>query len=233
MGLPLQLLQHVQLQFLGELLLYRLRLLLRLDILLSKEGLQALVGLWVLDDLRPARLGFGLEVRPTAAGLEREKRRPLLDLVAGDRLVVDEHDDGLLVLGRRDRLLRLGCRRLRGGLAGGCLLGGKRPAGCRDSAGKQDHRRGGGDATDGVLTHGRDRVRGVRFATDNFTAEPWSAIAVIHKTTVALAWQSGFGALFSVGGWDGPGIAPAGDALPSMSAHNFGPKFWSPKTRFS
>ena len=198
------------------------------------ERLQALVELRVLGDLRPARLGFGLEVLPTAAGIERQKRGPLLDLVGGDRLVVDQHDDGLLALGGLGRLLLgLGRCRLRRGLAGGFWAASR--DGCdspmpphRQAGTPLRRRRCDGRRADAWWP---SRVRRARIDANEFTAEPSSAISVIHRTTMALAWQTGLRALF--GGWDGPGIAPAARPLPSMSAYSFGPWFWSPNKWFS
>ena len=89
------LVDHVRLQLLDEIRLQGLRLLLRLHVVGAHEVLEALVGLGVLDDLRPARLGLGLHVLRIAAGVGRHEAGALLDLPGGDRLVVDEHDDGL------------------------------------------------------------------------------------------------------------------------------------------
>ena len=72
----------------------------------------------------PARFGFGLQVRPPPLGCMAEKGGALLDLVGGDRLVVDEHDDGLLARCRGwTCFVGLGRRPLRGGLAGRRLRG--------------------------------------------------------------------------------------------------------------
>ena len=125
-GLALDLLDHVLLQLDGELLLRSPAPPRATCTFFSRRrSCSALVGLRVLDDLRPARLGFGLEVLPAAAGIERQERGALLDLVGGDRLVVDEHDDGLLALAglAPAGFSALGAAALRGGLAWGRLGG--------------------------------------------------------------------------------------------------------------
>ena len=64
----------------------------------------------------------------------------------------------------------------------------------------------------------------------DLTAAPLSAIFLIHRTTVALAWQTGVACAF--GGWDGPGCAGR-KTVAVMSAYSFGPWFWSPNKWFS
>src|SRR4029453_17740863 len=58
-----------------------------------------------------------------------------------------------------------------------------------------------------------------RIETAKVIADAWSTIFVIHRTTVALAWQTGFACAFRWVGW--PGDAPVARPLPSNERLQF------------
>ncbi len=110
----LELLDHVLLKLLHELLLQFACLLLCLHVVLLQELLEALLRRRILDDLLPACLGLCLEVGAATTALQRHERGALLDLVGGDGFVVDEERDRLAARGLAPRRL---ARRGRGGLS--------------------------------------------------------------------------------------------------------------------
>ena len=195
---PLDLLDHVELQTLlanssedGAALLARLAVA-SSRISRLQDGAQLLR--WSFGHLRPARLGSGLE-RPSAIlALRARNARPLLDLVGGDRLVVDEHDDGLLALGgRRGLLLGLGGAGC-GGLPGrGCFWaasGAGSNSSCRRMREQERRRRRRCEIAGCKLIHGgRAGFEGANSTQPILPPSHPSAILVIHRTTVARAWQ--------------------------------------------
>ena len=172
------------------------------------------LSLRVLDDLRPARLGFGLEVLPAAAGIEGQERGALLDLVGGDRLVVDEHDDGLLALGGAgpsgfSALGAAGCAAAwRGAFWAASCAGALVNANAR---GRARTPRAAAMRRAAMLMHGgRAGLRGREStANESYRRAAGRRSHVIHRTTVALAWQTVLARAF--GGWDGPGLRRSQD----------------------
>src|SRR5690606_21143729 len=89
-----ELIHHVGLELFDELRLQGARFFLRLYVVLLQKLLEALVRLRVLNDRFPARFRLRTHVRARTAALKGDECGPLLDLIGGDGLVVDQHGDG-------------------------------------------------------------------------------------------------------------------------------------------